>query len=162
MIDIEFDGSKAVAKLDALPERTRQEISIGMGRLCVRLVRKVQQEKLEGQVLKVKDGRLSRSIGDKVVTSDTQVQGIVSSAGPVEYAAAHEYGFKGSVDVKAHLREIKKAFGRPIPPKEVEVRAHARMMNLPERSFLRSALREFVEAGVPKEEIDAALKRAVL
>lgn len=160
MIDIEFDGSKAVAKLDALPERTRQEVGIGMGRLVVKLQRKVMQEKLAGQVLKVRTGRLRRSIGTDVSQANNQVEGVVST--PVEYAPPHEYGFKGSVDVKAHLREIKQAFGRPIPPKQVEVKAHTVMMNLPERSFLRSALREFVDAGVPKEELDAALKRAVL
>lgn len=160
MIDVEFDGSKAVAKLDALPERVRQEVGVGMGRLVAALAMKVQKEKLNGQVLKVRTGRLKSSIGTDVSETDTQIQGVVST--PVEYAPIHEYGFKGSVDVKAHLREIKKAFGRPIPPKEIEVRAHARMMNLPERSFLRSALREFVDAGVPMEEIDAALKRAVL
>lgn len=160
MIDVEFDGSKAVAKLDSLPERVVTEVTSTIGSLCVKLTRKVQQEKLRGQVLKWKTGRLNNSINFDVSSSDTQIQGVVST--PVEYAPIHEYGFKGSVDVKAHLREIKKAFGRPIPPKEIEVRAHARMMNLPERSFLRSALREFVDAGVPMEEIDAALRRAVL
>lgn len=160
MIDIEFDGSKAVAKLEALPERVRQEVGVGMGRLVSQLSVKVQKEKLMGQVLGRRSSRLYRSIGGDVSQTDTQIQGVVST--PVEYAPVHEYGFKGSVDVKAHLREIKKAFGRPIPPNEIEVRAHARMMNLPERSFLRSALREFVDAGVPMEEINAALKRAVL
>lgn len=160
MINVEFDGSKAVAKLEALPERVKSELTATMGSLVVRLSRKVQQEKLRGQALGYKSGRLYRSIGSDVSETDTQIQGVVST--PVEYAPVHEYGFKGSVDVKAHLREIKKAFGRPIPPKEIEVRAHARMMNLPERSFLRSALREFVDAGVPMEEINAALKRAVL
>ena len=48
----------------------------------------------------------------------------------------------GEVSVKAHLREIKKAWGKDITPRTVEVRTHSRQVNLPAKSFLRSAMEE--------------------
>jgi hypothetical protein len=38
------------------------------------------------------------------------------------------------------LRQIKEAYGRPIAAKAVSVRGYSRRVDLPERSFLRSAL----------------------
>jgi hypothetical protein len=74
----------------------------------------------------------------------------------VSYARQHEYGFAGAVSVKAHLRMVKKAFGRSITPTQVHVRAHARNVVYPERSFLRSALKDMTP------EILQALSSAVL
>lgn len=99
-------GSEAVqAKfLSAGPaarERVRKEVeSLGLEAL-----RRVKQNKLTGQVLKVQTGRLRRSINEK-----TTVEGdsIVSSVGTnVGYGAAWEKGFHGSFAVKAHIRRIK-------------------------------------------------------
>lgn len=159
MIKTEFDGASVVAKLDAMPGRVRDELYVGITRLAVRLGRNVQKDKLSGQVLNVRSGRLRRTIGHVVEVNTNIVAGIVST--PVVYAPPHEYGFEGTVNVKAHLREIKQAFGRPITTRAVQVSAHTRDVKLPERSFLRSALREMEAAGVPREEIDAALKRAI-
>lgn len=45
------------------------------------------------------------------------------------YGAAHNFGFKGSVSVKSHLRKLKSG-------KEYEVKAHTREMNVPSSPFL--------------------------
>ncbi|MFX6778543.1 hypothetical protein ABTH52_20150, partial [Acinetobacter baumannii] len=81
------------------------------------------------------------------------VIGIVSTN--VKYGRIHEYGFSGTVAVRESLRQVNKAFGRPIQTREVAVRAHSRRVNLPARSFLRSALHDLADAGVIQAEIDA-------
>ncbi|MGN7055446.1 HK97 gp10 family phage protein, partial [Neisseria sp. P0003.S004] len=59
----------------------------------------------------------------------------------VRYGVAHEYGFAGTVNDKASMRQIRQVFGRPLKsPRYVQNRAHSRNVKLPERSFLRSAL----------------------
>ena len=75
------------------------------------------------------------------------------------YAAAHEYGFAGRVGVRASLRRITIAFGRPIAPITIGVDAHARRMNLPQRSFLRSSLEDI--APYIASEIEDALHKAL-
>lgn len=48
------------------------------------------------------------------------------------YGAAHNFGFKGTVNVKAHLRKVKSGKEK----KEYEVKAHSRKMNVPASPFL--------------------------
>lgn len=56
---------------------------------------------------------------------------------PVKYAAVHQFGAgKGSfgtveATVKAHVRRITKAFGKPIAPRDVTVKEHKRKTVLP-------------------------------
>jgi phage gpG-like protein len=109
--------------------------------------------KLSGDILKVRTGRLRRSIHPEWDFKPGHMGATVGTN--VEYAAIHEYGFKGTVQVKSFQREMTKAFGRPIAPKQVTVSAHSRNINMPERSFLRSALKEM------RPEIIEGLKNAV-
>ena len=125
----------------ALPEELKQRVEKSMGRMVLKLQARVMRDKLSGQVLKVRTGTLRRSIDQVVYREDQAIRGVVGTN--VEYARPHEYGFSGTVTVKEHLRLVKKAFGKDLKsPKEVMVRTHAARVNLPERSFLRSALKE--------------------
>lgn len=151
-------GDRVVAKLDDLPERIRAELKIGIGRAAIRLQRDVMQSKLNGQVLKVRTGRLKGSIGQVVVEDGASVSGVVST--PVKYAPFHEYGFKGTETVREHLREIKQAFGLLIAPRQVVVKEHSRKVDYPAHSFLRTALTELQASGFIQSEIEDALKRA--
>lgn len=58
----------------------------------------------------------------------------------VAYAAAHHFGVDKTVSqrVRAFTRRISQAFGKPIEPKAVTVKAHTRQMklNLPPRPFM--------------------------
>lgn len=160
MIDAYLVGDAEIArKFDLMPNRLREELKVGIGRAIKKLAYTVRKDKLNGQVLNVRSGRLGRSIASHLEDTSTLISGIVST--PVAYAPAHEYGFKGSVTVREHMRQIKQAFGRPIEPKSVTVRAHSMQMNLPERSFLRSALREMEASGGIRMEIDGAIQRAI-
>ena len=85
--------------------------------------------------------------------SDEELRAKILDAAATLFA---EYGFSGTVQVKAHMREIKQAFGRPLKePKFVQVRAHSANVNFPERSFLRTALRDL------KPDIESDLKASI-
>lgn len=120
--------------------KVQREVKKTVVRLVLKLLRKVKQDKLSGQVLNVRTGRLRRSINQRVTESEGRIDGLVGTN--VEYARAHELGFTGSVTVKEHMRLIKKAWGHSIKPKQVEVKSHSRAVKFPEKSFLQSALRE--------------------
>ena len=121
-------------------------------RLALKMTGKVMG-KLSGDVLRVRTGRLRRSIHPEWDFRQGYSGATVGTN--VEYAAIHEYGFSGSVQVKSFQREMTKAFGKPISPTQVTVRAHTRNINMPERSFLRSTLREM------NSEIVEGLQKAI-
>lgn len=91
-------------------------------------------------------GRLARSLtGTKEnITESTFIGGLfkIVFGSEVEYAAVHEYGFTGSVSIPAHQRTITQAFGRPIAPKQVDVKAHSKSMRIPKRPYLVPALED--------------------
>lgn len=126
--------------LDSMSSKLHERLVRVVERLSIELQAHVKQNKLSGQVLKNRTGTLRRSINRRVTVTPTSVQASVGTN--VKYAKVHEYGFKGTVQVREHLRMIKQAWGRPIEEREVSVRAHARKVDLPARSFLRSALRD--------------------
>lgn len=125
-----FGDTLAVERFRAASGRTEPELRRSVQRLVLRLTSWVKERKLTGQVLNVRTGRLRRSIHGEVVTEGAEIMGVVGTN--VEYARAHELGFRGPVQVKEHLRRAKRG--------KVRVQAHTRAMHIPERSFLRSAL----------------------
>lgn len=148
-------GDKEVARrLRAIPDGVRSRLTDSIGRLVLRLQRKVVQDKLSGQALKVRTGTLRRSIDQRMVSDGTAISGVVSTN--VKYAKAHEYGSHEAVTVKEHLRLVKKAWGRELKsPVWATVKAHTARQNMPERSFLRSALNDM------QPEIIAGINQAV-
>jgi phage gpG-like protein len=150
-----------------VPDAEKLERDLGMTRAQLladlkREVRKVatdvsatvKDRKLSGQVLRVQTGRLRRSVNYRTTETETGVEALVGTN--VSYGRTHEFGFSGEVGVKAHLRRVRQAFGRKLKKvKQVSVRAHSRTVNLPERSFLRSSLREM------RTEIDSRIARVV-
>lgn len=142
-------GEELVSRLTAMPERLRGQLKTTIQRLTLNLLRDVKSGKLTGQVLNVRSGRLRRSINQRVEENGTSIFGVVGTN--VEYARAHEYGFKGVVSVKSHMRKTKRGGS-------AYVSAHNRRMNLPERSFLRSALAD--SKVTIREQIQLALNGA--
>ena len=121
--------------------RLLADIKREIRRVAIDVLAHVKDKKLSGQVLKVQTGRLRRSINQRVTESDTGIEAKVGTN--VEYARVHEFGFKGTVNVKEHMRLGNK------------VRAHSRKVNLPERSFLRSSLQDM------QRDIDQRIARVV-
>ena len=129
-------GKEAViARISRAHSVFQGEMSREVKRQLILLRNYVVRDKLSGQALHVRSGRLRSSINWKITEeSGSAVSGSVGTG--VEYAAAHEYGFKGLVNVSGHLRNVSSS-----TKATHAVRAHTRMVNMPERSFLRSSLR---------------------
>ena len=151
-ITIDISENAVSARLTSLRASIRARLAAAMDREAFALQARVKQ-KLSGDALHTVTGRLRRSINVRREDTPTTLTRTVGTN--VVYARAHEYGFDGVVTVREHLRHITQAFGRPIPPRDIIVRAHAAHMHLPERSFIRSALAERAPA------IRAALVAAV-
>lgn len=147
----------AAARLRAISDDAASSLARAIARLGIELQRNVQHDKLSGQLIKLRSGSLRSSIALRTEQSGSTVSATVSS--DLRYARAQEHGYAGTVLVRASLRRIKEAFGRPVAEKTVSVRAYSRRMYLPERSFLRSALEDMTPRI--QNAIDAALHEAV-
>jgi hypothetical protein len=151
MLDVDIEGAgQLAARFNAMPAALRAALKDKIADLAERLVDNIKSDKLGGEVLRARTGALRASIE----ASADETGASVFSAG-VKYAFAQEYGFDGDETVAAHGRLIREAFGRAIAPKTIFVRAFSRHMNLPERSFMRSALDDM------RDEITQALNEAV-
>lgn len=160
MLKMEFIGGDVLAAvLRSYGGKVQTAIVQSIGRSALRLQSEVMDNRLSGQVLNIRTGNLHRSIHQQVTSSGGLVVGEVNTN--VRYGVAHEYGFAGTVNVKASMRQVRQAFGRPLKsPRYVQIRAHSRNVKLPERSFLRSALRDMkpgIEADLQKS-IERALR----
>ena len=143
-------------RLRALPDAINSGLLRAITQLGIALQRDAQQNKLSGEVLSSRTGSLRSSIDLQVDQSGPITSSVFSNS---RYARVHEYGFAGTVSVRASLRRIREAFGRPIGEKTINVRAYDRRMDLPERSFLRTALEDMRPAI--REGVEAALAEAV-
>lgn len=83
----------------------------------------------DGQPLR-DSGRLQRSITQFFNNE------LVEVGTNTSYAKVHNFGFDGPVNVRAHMRTIQQAFGRPIPARQVAVRTHTRLMKVQQRRFM--------------------------
>ncbi|OTG83254.1 hypothetical protein B9T33_02260 [Acinetobacter sp. ANC 5054] len=141
-------------------ERVRAEIRRTVNALTLKLQRTIQEDMLTGQRLNVQSGRLRGSVSSKVEEDKDWIEGTVGAGGAlVPYAFAHEFGLKGAMAIKAHLRMIKKVFGQPITPRQIMIKAHSRKVDMEERRFMRDSLDEVAKI-VPKN-IDAAIERGL-
>jgi phage gpG-like protein len=149
-ITVELVGDRELAaRLDAMPGRLHEGLARAVTRLGLELQRKVQEEKLSGQVLKVRTGSLRSSINTEI--TDTPAAITASVGTNIKYAKAHEFGVDHPWLITAKARRALRfeIGGRVIFRKSV------RHQPLPERSFLRSALKDSAPA------IEAGLRQAV-
>ena len=139
--------SELRAKLDYASPRSIAILKSAMLRVVIKLQRLVKENKLSGQVLHVRSERLRKSITYNVEAGPAEIRGKVGTN--VKYAAPNEFGFDGPVNVRAHLRMQTMAWGKAIKePQQVMVSTHTMHMRIPERSFLRSALKESKEEAL--------------
>lgn len=91
---------------DKIRGRVRTEVrSLG-----VDLQRRVKENKLTGQKLRVRTGRLRRSINMQVKEAWDSIQGSVGTN--VSYGRRFELGGSWTENVRAHLRKVKLALNR--------------------------------------------------
>lgn len=146
-----------LARLRSIPDAINAGLARAITKLGIDLQRNVQQNELSGQTLNVRTGSLRASVDVEIAQSADTITARVFSDSP--YAHVHEFGFSGAVSVKASLRRITEAFGRPISDTSIAVGTHSRRMFLPERSFLRSALEEMTPEI--RDEVESALREAL-
>jgi phage gpG-like protein len=131
MIKGTINGAGEVAgKLSGVAGRTRDALRKSVSRLALELLAKVKRDKLSGQVLNVRTGRLRRSITQRVIANGATIQGIVGTN--VEYGKFHEYG----QTIKGELKQKRAALKAGLKPSRPTLGSG----DLPPRSFLRSAL----------------------
>jgi len=156
MLNIVLVGdTQVIAEMDRMPPSVRVMLRQKIRSLALRLKTKIQRDKLSGQVLNVVTGALRRSIQDQIHEDATSVIGEVFSSGDVKYARIHELGGK----TRAHDIYPRKADalsfmmgGRRVFAKVV----HHPGSVMPERSFMRSSLREMTQT------IQREMKEAVI
>jgi phage gpG-like protein len=167
---ITVDDAKLQASLAGYSSRLITYLAVALDRFSALLQARVK-EKLSDDVLHVRTGTLRRSINRSVTAMEDGVEAVVGTN--IEYAPIHEYGFHGEVSVREHARRIttgsrvestldKIRIARTMRHGELGpasrrtrfvngvsiVKAHTMQMNMPERSFLRSALRELEAVAV--------------
>ena len=160
MIEISVSGDKVVAQLRGVGQQAQDRLLKAMQRLMIDLQRKVKEEKLSGQVLQNRTGTLRRSINQTVTADGSSITGQVGTN--VVYAAIHEFGGKTA----PHLIEAKNAaalaFIAPWGPGKGPgglsffKSVHHPGSQMPERSFLRSALQDM------QGQIEETLAKAVI
>lgn len=155
MIKVEFIGfDTARAKLQSIPPNVRKSLLNYMYRVVESLRGYIITGKLSGQVLNHRTGKLWRAIHTRVDNSANSITGRVFATSDCKYAAIHEFG--GTT--KPHIIEArnKKALAFMMQGKKVIVkRVEHPGSKMPERSYLRSALKD------KRASIEDGLKQAV-
>lgn len=158
----------AKTKLSSVAPQARINVENAIKGEALNLVAYVKQNKLSDQVLKVRTGRLRRSITANFANEGETFQARVGTN--VKYGKAWEFGFSGAVAVPQHTvksfeRMQTTAFGRPMKsPRKVTVREHvvkaySKQMNMEPRPFLQPS----AEENMPRitKNIRAALAEAL-
>lgn len=146
-----YGKTELVAKWKNIAAQLPSLITDEMKTRMVQLADYVRTNKLSGNPLNRRSGRLSRSINGNASAAGTIVTGTVGSKG-VPYAHVHETG--GTFDIPAHERLITVVFGKPVVPHSISVKAHE--ANYPQRAYLKPSLEE------NRAQIIAALRNKTL
>ena len=132
-----------------MPARIQSRLSQTVYELAEKLRSHVIQDKLAGQVLNHRSGRLQQSIQQKVDSNATSVTGTVYSAGDVKYAAIHEFG--GQIPAHEIVAKNAQALAFMMGGKMVFAkRVNWPGATMPERSFMRSSLADMRDEIVQK------------
>jgi phage gpG-like protein len=139
MLQLSFNETdqRVLVALRAKGPQIVQALLVKMNALMLRLQAKIVGEKLQGQVLHHRTGKLAGSIrAIPAVLEGTMIVGAVEGAGgPAFYGRIHEFG--GVFNVKGHM--VTQVFGKKVKaPHE----SKPYTATFPERSFMRTSLEE--------------------
>lgn len=182
-VGIAPETQRLVARMEDFPDRILPAMARGMSRAAQIAAGRIVQKRLSGQgPFPVRDHRLgvvTSRLRSSVRATEAEISGgqvSVTIGTNVEYAAAHEFGFKGKVQVPQHSRAVRSrdtfadvsrmtAGGRVRKTRErmssgvTIVKAHARMMNIPARAPFGYGAAD--EAGTFNREILRELSQEV-
>ena len=141
MITASIDASGAIAKLKNIRMAVSSRVTDAVERGTKAVLERVQ-EKLSGEVLKARSGRLKNSIVETGLSTNSGViADFVATDGSVPYARIQEFG--GRIDIPEIVPRSTKALAFEYGGKLVFAkRAAAHTVTIPDRSYLRSALAE--------------------
>jgi hypothetical protein len=189
-MDIKIDGTeglkeleKRIRQLGGLPRRTLELLALEVGRASLSAVgdavkHRFQTGKGPFPVSQNKLGVRTRRLATSIRCSKPQLNArtgeiSVRFGSNVVYFAAHEFGFDGAVEVKAHSRRIggraagkkalKGAAGKGM--RIAEIRSHNRRMKIPARRLLGTHLElsktKLTFLNALKKGLDAAIREAL-
>jgi phage gpG-like protein len=142
------------AQLDRIV-RPAPELVKGMRNVADQMVRRTMEDKLSGQVLNVRTGRLRRSITRKIEQPGGDIEAIVGTN--VVYGRIHEYG--GVIHHPPRQMLLRhRLVRRRVRTMIADARGYDQ--HLPARSFLRSTLSEM--RYYAETRIRSALQEALL
>jgi len=118
-------------------------------RIAIGLQGYIKTQKLQGQVLEQRSGKLSRSIIQTVTDAGRTITAIVQAGSLAPYGAVHEWG--GTFNIPEHMSHSS------LSKKEWTVKAHT--ATFPERSFMRSSLSEYRARAL--HEIEQAISGSI-
>lgn len=145
------------------PDDLHAELKVANVNTAAVILRRIKNRLQSGEPLKKRTGTLLRSWSMKAPREYARGIGWIGGVGSnLEYAAVHEYGFRGAVNVRAHLRHsarTRMASGKFRKREKgatatINVRAHVRQMNLPARPYARPSIEESIDQA-QREHIDA-------
>jgi phage gpG-like protein len=150
MISLQQVGAEQVVIfLKGTPEKLQGGMQRAFARIAIRLQQYIVQQKLSGQVLHHKSGKLASSVIQRVETTEGRIAAIVQAGGlAVSYAGVHEYG--GTFQIPEHLSVSRSG-------KQFTVHAHS--ATYPERSYMRTSLDENTDMFL--EEVSKAIGDAL-
>ena len=130
---------KTADTIEKYAPEIRARLKRDLGDFLIYLQGYVKEKKLTGQVLDVQTGTLMRSVHVFQEETPEAVSGFVATGREAPYGAVHEFG--GSFVIPGHRRTITQAFGRMLESAKT-ITVHQHLATFPERSFMRTALRE--------------------
>lgn len=143
--------------LQSYSARVQEMILLKWQEAATRISDRVK-EKLSGEVLSPKTGRLRASIVARVYTGKSHVTLSLGSRGDVPYAALHEYGgtvlIPSIVPVKRSVLMFYTGYAKVFAK-----RTAAHVVHMPERSYVRSTMNEMIPS-FSDLLIDAAIEAA--
>ena len=149
MLQIRLEGQQALAeRLGVLPDRLRAALAEKVDALAQNLFSQVVSVNLSGGVLNARSGALRDSIQVALSQQDNRIDAEIFSNGDAPYAAIQEFGGKTAAHeilpdnarVLAFVANGKQLFARRVQHPGSQI---------PERSYLRSALDEQGENILP-------------
>lgn len=157
-----IDG--VITKLEQLPARVQVSARSTLDAWAVQLAGYIKASKLSGNPLNRRSGRLSGSVHPVTESTADSVSAGAGGGAGVPYARIHEYG--GQINSPGGTAYIYKN-GRPAFISNAAAAAMSwlprtgpHIINMPERSYMRSGFREQAPDGIA--QLRAAVKEALV
>ena len=165
MIGAEMTGRDTVlARLGAVPGRVRANVKSSLDMWAYELAGYIKASKLSGDPLKRRSGRLSSSVHPVTAESGDTITGGAGGGAGVPYAKIHEYG--GIINHPGGTAFfISSLLGRAFfvsnasPSAAWLPRTAAHQITMPERSYMRSGLKDEAPRGI--DLLRQAVKEAI-